>query len=152
MAAVMLSTGIAFATPLVHLTTHGYIVRGTQAAPKLEEFSPTSEPRSGDLIEWKVIAKNDGRDAAKRLVTNLPIPSSTQYIAGTATGSTGVSVSFSIDGGKTFSAKPMRVFHTANGDVSKPVEVTSYTTVRWTYESDLAANSSASFSYEAKVK
>lgn len=150
--ALFASVGAVGASPLVSLVTHGYVVHASVAGPKLQEFSSQVVPRSGDLIEWKVVARNDGRDPAKRLVTNLPIPPSTEYVVGSATGSVGVAVSFSIDGGKTFASKPMRVVHTAQGDVSKPVEPSAYTTVRWIDQADLAVNSSASFSYEAKVK
>lgn len=147
-----LSSVAALAAPLVHLSTHGYVVHSSSSGLRLEEFSSSVAPHSGDLIEWKVVAKNDGRDVARRLVTNLPIPASTEYVAGTATGSPGVVVAFSVDGGKSFSPKPMRVVHTPQGDVTKPADPASYTTVRWTDESDLSSNASAAFSYEAKVK
>ena len=151
-AAIALTSGAVLARPEVQLVVHGYVVRGTVQAPKLEEFSSDVAPQSGDLIEWKVVANNASAETARKLVATLPVAPSTTFVPGTATGSAGVVVTYSIDGGKTFSPKPLRAVHTPNGDVMKPAAPNTYTTVRWLQTADVAPKTAATFTYEAKVK
>ena len=149
-AAIILMTGAVFARPVVNLSTSGYIVRSQAGAVKLEQFSDTVAPRSGDKIEWKVVAQN-GSEAAKDFVTNLPVPTNTVYVAESAKAPQGVDVTFSADGGKTFSPKPMHLVKTPAGPVEKPGDPAMYTTVRWT-DRLLAKSASVSYTYEAVVK
>ncbi|MBD5604633.1 MAG: hypothetical protein IAI48_06025 [Candidatus Eremiobacteraeota bacterium] len=149
---MFLGTGAVLARPEVQLTVHGYVVHGTAQTPKLEEFSSAVAPRSGDTIEWKVVASNASADIARKLVTTLPVAPSTAFVAGSAAGSGDVVVTYSIDGGKTFAPRPMRVTHTAAGDVVKAADPSTYTTVRWMQATDIGPKSTATFSYEAKVK
>jgi len=151
MVAMSITTGALLARPEVQLVVHGYVVRGTVQAPKLEEFSSAVAPQSGDVIEWKVVANNATAEVARKLVTSLPVAPSTQFVPGTAAAAPGVLVTYSADGGKSFSAKPTRIVHTPQGDVAKPIDPSLYTTVRWT-QAEIAAKTTATFSYEAKVK
>lgn len=152
LAALITTTGAVFARPDVHLTTHGYVVHVSAAGTKLEEFSAAVAPHRGDLIEWKVDVVNQGADAAHKVVTVLPVAVGTVFKSGTASQTASVTVEYSIDHGATFSALPVRVVRSSSGLISKPVDPSEYTTVRWVLNGDLAAGKGTSLSYEAVVK
>jgi uncharacterized repeat protein (TIGR01451 family) len=113
---------------------------GTQVAP-------------GEKILYTVDLTNDGGQSARNPVALGPVPAGTAFVPGTATTGPDLKVDYSIDGGKTFSAKPTV---TVTGKDGRPQVVPAppetYTTIRWTWGTPLPAGATASVSYQVQVR
>jgi uncharacterized repeat protein (TIGR01451 family) len=100
--------------------------------------------KPGDVIMYTVVAKNNSRCALRNLVLKQPIPKGTQYVKDSAQAIEGAELLFSVDGGKTFSAKPM---------VGKTVvPATDYNYLRWKFSGKMAANAQVKTTYKLQVK
>ena len=81
------------------------------------------------------------------------MPVGTVYIENAATTGEGLAVAYSIDGGKTFSAKPMLVITEPDGSTrTVPAPVERYTTIQWNWDSSLAAGNQQAVSYQVQVR
>jgi uncharacterized repeat protein (TIGR01451 family) len=100
--------------------------------------------KPGDVIMYTVVAKNNSRCFLKNLVLKQPIPKGTQYVKDSAQAIKGAELLFSIDGGKTFSAKPMV------GKVAAPA--TDYNYLRWKFIGETPANAQVKTTYKLQVK
>ena len=99
--------------------------------------------KHGDIIMYTVVAKNNSRCPLKNLVLKQPIPQGTEYVKGSAMAIDGAELLFSIDGGKTFSAKPT---------VDKqPVPETSYNYLRWRFIGKTPANAQIKTTYKLRI-
>jgi uncharacterized repeat protein (TIGR01451 family) len=100
--------------------------------------------RPGDIIMYTVIAKNNSRCSLKNLVLKQPIPKGTKYLKDSAMAIDGAQLLFSIDGGKTFSTKPMI------GKEAAPAS--DYNYLRWKFLGKLPANAQVKTTYKLQVK
>jgi uncharacterized repeat protein (TIGR01451 family) len=110
-------------------------------------FQPIAEKASvkpGDVIKYTVIAKNNGRCPLKNLILKQPIPRGTNYRQDSATASDGAELLFSIDGGKTFWAKPTIG--------TQPAPPTAYNYLRWKFRGMMETNVQVKTTYELEVK
>jgi uncharacterized repeat protein (TIGR01451 family) len=100
--------------------------------------------KPGDILRYTVTAKNSNRPV-KNLTLTQPIPKGTKYIKNSATPLVGAELLFSIDGGKTYTAKPMVD--------NKEAPAAAYTNVRWKF-AKLAtpANAQINAACEVEVK
>ncbi len=113
---------------------------GTQVAP-------------GYRILYTVDLTNHGTQEARNPMALGPIPAGTTYVPGTASTRPGISVEYSIDGGKTFAAKPVMTVKGKDGvEQAVPAPPDRYTTIRWTWGAPLPAGASASVSYQVQVR
>jgi uncharacterized repeat protein (TIGR01451 family) len=99
--------------------------------------------KPGDVLRYTVNAKN-GEKAVKNLMLTQPIPRGTSYLKNSATALNGAELLFSLDGGKTYLAKPMVG--------KKEAPTTSYTNLRWKFTGTLAAKAQVNATYEVVVK
>jgi uncharacterized repeat protein (TIGR01451 family) len=107
----------------------------------------------GDVLRYTVSGKNAGQAAAKKLVVTQPVPKQTLYVLDSATPAPGAQMTFSIDGGKSFVAKPMVKVTLPDGKLTeKPAPAEAYSHVRWEYGADLAADAEVKASYQVKVR
>ena len=145
------SVGNALATPGLVLTLLK-VSSTTAGGVKSETLTETKKVNPGELLMQRAVLHTD------RLIVNghitLPIPANTHYLTGTAS-TTGTSQpEFSADGGKTFSAHPMKTINvTENGkNVQKtvPIPENEYSTLRWTV-STLPSGQEVSVSYRLAV-
>jgi uncharacterized repeat protein (TIGR01451 family) len=100
--------------------------------------------RPGDIIKYTVIAKNNSRCPLRNLILKQPIPRGTNYLKDSAISIEGAELLFSIDGGKTFYAKPMI------GTQAAPE--TSYNYLRWKFSGRMATNAQVKTTYKLQVK
>ena len=96
-----------------------------------------------DTIRYTVIAQSNSQPV-KNLALTQPIPRGTMYIKNSATTLAGSELLFSIDGGKTYSAKPIIG--------KKEAPTSSYTNLRWKFNKLMAANTKVNASYEVQVR
>ncbi len=100
--------------------------------------------KPGDVIEYTVIAKNNSHCPLKNLMLKQPIPRGTNYLKDSASGLAGAELLFSIDGGKTFVAKPK----IANKEA--PAEAYNY--IRWRFPKKIDTKSQVTTTYKLQVK
>ena len=112
-----------------------------------ETLQPAQTVKPGDVLQYSTVYTNPGQRAVNRLVTNLPIPVGTEWVA---TGTVPSTVLASLDG-KVFAPVPlMRKTRCADGQlVDVPVPLAEYRSLRWP-EQQLAAG--ASFTNTARVR
>lgn len=106
----------------------------------------------GDVLRYTLVSENAGDKPANSLKLTQPVPAQTLYTVGSAKAN-GASLSYSINGGKTFVEKPMVTVKLANGEeVQKPAPASSYTHIRWDYSNSLAPLATVRAAYEVAVK
>lgn len=137
----------ALGNPSVALKLSGAVA--TKGSDGVQKETPLGDTvlRPGETIRYRIAATNKGDRPALRLVPVGKIPVGTSYEVGSASGA-----EFSINGGKTWSARPMITVHTPAGDVVKAADPATYTSVRWPAGQTLAPNSTSTYSYAVLVK
>ncbi len=107
----------------------------------------------GGQILYTVRLTNTGDTEARRPQAIGPVPVGTVYVENTAPSVDGVIVAYSIDGGKTFSAKPVMVVTAPDGTThTVPAPLDRYTTIQWNWDSSLAAGTQQAVSYQVQVR
>jgi uncharacterized repeat protein (TIGR01451 family) len=109
----------------------------------------------GYVLRYTASGANKGNSPAKNLVITQPIPKGMVYILNSATfaSNDGSAVTYSIDNGKTFVAKPTVQVVLPNGKVeTRPAPAEAYTHVRWTVGNSLAPDAEVNVAYQVKVR
>ena len=109
----------------------------------------------GSILRYTVTAENNTSRNMRNLAVTQPIPDGMVYIMQSATkaSATNSIVDFSIDGGKSFSIKPVIKVRGRDGKVEeRPAPPDAYTHVRWNFGETLPANSRVQVSYQVRVK
>jgi uncharacterized repeat protein (TIGR01451 family) len=144
--------GIASAKPNVTLKLTGSLV--TTAPDGKTSLTPVDkvQPKTGDQIQYDIVASNAGDSPALRLVPIGKIPAGTAYVDGSAKAPR-AHAEFSLDGGKTWSATPTVKVRLPDGTtVVKKADPSLYTAVRFVTDGAIAAHGSIAYSYEVRVK
>jgi uncharacterized repeat protein (TIGR01451 family) len=144
--------GLASAKPNVTLKLTGSLV--TKAGDGRVTLTPLAQaqPKSGDEIQYDIVALNAGDSPAQRLVPSGRIPAGTAYVDGSAKAPR-ARPEFSLDNGKTWSAVPMVLVRQPDGSmVRKKADPALYTAVRFITDGPVAPRQSAGYSYEVRVK
>ena len=135
--------------PEVKVELAGSVERGGArlGLDKVEDVKP------GEILDWQIVSSNEGTGAARDYKAVGHIPAGTVLVAGSATAESGSTVTYSIDGGKTFSTQPIIEERQADGTVKKvPAPVSMYTEVRYEWSDALAPGGKLSASYKVRVK
>src|SRR5258708_13948888 len=105
--------------------------------------------KPGEIINWTIDSANEGNGPARDYKAVGQIPAGTSFVGGSAS-SQGASVTYSIDGGVTFSAQPTIEVKQPDGS-TKPVLAleSSYTQLRYEWSTPLQAGQNLSASYQA---
>ena len=143
--------GLASAKPNVTLKLTGSIV--TKAADGRTTLTPVEkvQPKSGDAIQYDIVASNAGSSPALRLVPVGRIPAGTVYVDGSARAAH-AHPEFSLDG-KTWSSAPTVKARAADGTtVVKKADPSLYTAVRFVTDGAIAPRQAAAYTYEVRVK
>src|SRR5207245_625952 len=88
--------------------------------------------RPGDVIRYTLVFTNVTAGPVKNIQFVDPIPKGMVYVLGSATGDRPVRVEYSIDGGKSYSARPVIAVVEDGKKVETPAPRERYTHVRWT--------------------
>ncbi len=89
----------------------------------------------GEEVIYTVTYTNLSADPTDNIVITNPIPDQLTYVQGSAFGP-GTTISFSVDGGKTF-ASPETLVVSENGE-TRPATSADFTNIRWQVENTLA--------------
>lgn len=108
--------------------------------------------QKGTILRFQVVARNTGDRAAEKLVITQPVPKGTIYAIGTATEGS-AKLSYSIDGGKTFSDNPMVQVTLPDGRTEmKPAPPETYSHLRWTVAKPIAPKNGLEMTYDVSVR
>jgi len=114
---------------------------------KVENVKP------GEVLDWQIVSSNEGSAEARDYKAVGHIPAGTSLVAGSAAAERGSTVTYSIDGGKTFSTQPIIEEKQPDGSVKKvAAPVSMYTEVRYEWSDALAAGGKLSASYKVRVR
>jgi len=142
----------AWAKPAVSLVLTGFVLgkdaKGAETTTPLADTTVTP----GKVIRYIITAINKGDEAALKLLPIGKVPAGTAYEPGSASAKDASRVEYSLNQGKTWSVKPTVTMHTPTGDVVKPADPATYTTVRWVADKPLAPKAAVTYSYEVRVK
>ena len=108
----------------------------------------------GDVLRYTITGENYSDRPVKNLTINEPIPQQMAYVLkSTAVNSnTETKVSYSIDGGRTYSENPTIKVKLANGkEETQPAPATAYTNIRLNV-SLVAAKTTVKASYQTQVR
>lgn len=108
----------------------------------------------GDVIRYTVSGANNSDRPIKNLVVTQPIPQRTMYVLNSTTvKNEGATITYSIDKGKTFVAKPIIRVKLANGKVeTQPAPANMYTHVRWKFEQPINPKTAVNAAYQVRVR
>ena len=135
--------------PEVKVELNGSVERGGSrlSLARVENVKP------GEVLDWQIVSSNDGTAEARDYKAVGHIPAGTAFIQGSAAAEGGSTVTYSIDGGKTFSTQPVVEERQADGTVKKvPAPVSMYTEVRYEWADALAAGGKLTASYKVRVR
>ena len=144
-----LKAAAAAVRPEVKVELAGSVERGGArlALDKVDHVKP------GEILDWQIVSSNEGTGAARDYKTVAHIPAGTVLVAGSASGEHGSQVTYSIDGGKTFSTQPVIEERQPDGTVKQvAAPVSMYTEVRYEWSDALAPGGKLSASYKVRVK
>jgi uncharacterized repeat protein (TIGR01451 family) len=110
---------------------------------KLVPISNNTSVKPGDVIVYSVTASNISDRTIRKLNINQKILPGTVYESQSATPISGADLTFSIDGGNSFSAKPILN--------KKPAAASTYTNVRWLFAT-VPPKSKSTVSYAVIVR
>ncbi len=109
--------------------------------------------KSGEILDWTINSANEGAGDAKNYRVVGQIPAGTTFVAGSAKGDGAPQISYSIDGGKTFSAQPLIEEKQADGTMKKVAAPASmFTQLRFEWEQSLAPQTKLTAAYRVRVK
>jgi hypothetical protein len=116
-------------------------------------LAEVKDVQPGEILQWQIESLNEGTASARDYKTVGHIPAGTAFVAGSALAAEGSTVTYSIDGGKTFSTQPVFEQKQPDGSVKKvAAPVSMYTEVRYEWSDALAAGGKLSASYKVRVK
>ncbi|MEB3291956.1 MAG: hypothetical protein VKJ24_02230 [Synechococcales bacterium] len=109
--------------------------------------------KPGETLRFQLLGKNEGKAPAKTMVLTQPIPQGTQYLLNSATSSQPADLTYSIDGGKQFTAQPKVKETLPNGKtIEKPAPASAYTHIKWQLKHALPALAQTQVSYQVTVR
>jgi uncharacterized repeat protein (TIGR01451 family) len=131
----------------LNLAVKKKLVKGDKTSYQTLGGNAKVEP--GDTLFYTLTA-NIGSSGAKNLVLKQPIPKGTTYVKNSATQVAGAELMFSIDGGKSYSPKPMMP-NPKKGEPPIEAPASAYTHIRWRFPNLIPANKKVDATYEVKV-
>ena len=120
-----------------------------QGKKLVKRAAPTTVVPGTEVI-YTITAKNTGNEPADNIVVTNPVPKETVYVDGSAFGA-GTSITFSVDGGKSFDQAKNLVIKDKAGKF-RTAKAEDYTHVRWTLQFNLQPGQEAPVWYRVRVK
>ncbi len=117
---------------------------------KTVQLVPADKVIPGDEVVYTITYINNGDEPAENLVVKNPIPEHMKYVAGSATGESGV-ITYSVDNGKSFDVPEKLMVKDAKGNMvaAGPAD---YTNIRWTLSKPVAPKTSGLVSFRARLE
>lgn len=112
--------------------------------------SDASTALPGDVLRYRLRFTNVTQGEVRGVVFTNPVPQGMRYVGGSAGADRNdVVTEFSIDGGRTYSARPMQAKVVNGARVQEPVPAEQYSHVRWTVRGSIAPGASVTAEYRA---
>jgi uncharacterized repeat protein (TIGR01451 family) len=109
--------------------------------------------KSGEILDWKINSVNEGTASAQNYRVVGKIPAGTVFVNGSVKAADAPQVSYSIDGGNTFSAQPLIDEKQPDGSIKKvPAPISMYSQIKFEWAKDLPAQSEFAAAYRVRVK
>lgn len=140
--------GLGSGRPAVKVVLAGVVERDAAKVP----VEKAALVKSGEVLDWTITSVNEGNAPANEYTAVGRIPAGTQYVVGSAVGEGPAVVTFSIDNGQSFSAKPTVDERQADGSVKKvPAPISLYNQVRYAWSTPLNAGDKVNASYKVRL-
>jgi uncharacterized repeat protein (TIGR01451 family) len=135
--------------PIVKLFLTGTVERASQKIP----IEKAGRVRPGEVVKFTMNSVNEGSAPAHQYRAVGQIPQGAVFVAGSAAGERVSHISYSIDGGQSFSATPMIEERQPDGSLKKvPAPLSMYKQVRFEWVDPLAAGGNLVASYQVRIK
>jgi uncharacterized repeat protein (TIGR01451 family) len=121
----------------------------TAEAAGVRKNSAVATP--GDVIRYALVFTNVTAGPVKNIQFVDPIPQGTVYVLGSAAADRPVRLEYSIDGGKTYSARPVIAVVQDGKQVEQPAPRERYTHVRWTVLGSLASGAKVMAEFRTQI-
>lgn len=109
--------------------------------------------KAGELLDWNIVSANEGAGDAQNYRVVGQIPKGTSFVAETAKGEESPKVTYSIDGGRTFSVQPLIDEKQPDGSVKKVAAPASmYTQIMFEWATPLVSKAKLNAAYRVRVK
>ena len=109
--------------------------------------------RSGDVIRYRLTLTNTTPKAIRQAVLLNRIPSRLEIVPESHRVSrSDAQLEFSVDGGRSFSARPVEEISAASGMTSRAISSDRFTHLRWTLASWLAPGATITAQYNARLR
>ncbi len=142
-------TLLAYLRPSVNVELSGTVSRDSGKV----ELSEAGNVKPGEVLEWKIKSENNGDASAKGYRALGQVPAGTEFVAGSAHGDKAPVVKYSIDGGQSFSEKPVISEKQADGSEKLvPAPASMYTQVSFEWGESLEAGKEFNAFYSTRVK
>ncbi len=106
----------------------------------------------GDVLRYRLRFTNVTRGDVRGVVFTNPVPQGLRYVSGSAAADrVDVVIDYSIDGGRTYSARPMMVQVVQGKRVQKPAPPEQYSHVRWTVRGSISPGASVTAEFRAAL-
>jgi uncharacterized repeat protein (TIGR01451 family) len=129
------------------LETHLEQRKVASSADGKEVLAPAEAVKPGELIEYTATYRNNGKQPLRNLEATLPIPSNTEFVAGSAKPA---GAKASLDG-RTFADMPLKRRVTRDGkQVEVEVPAREYRALRW-FPGELGAEKTVAYTARVKV-
>ncbi len=111
------------------------------------------EVKTGETLRWTINSYNESDAAAKGYKVIGEIPPGTVFVAGSAAAERTALVTYSIDGGKTYSARPTIEEKQPDGSIKVvPAPIVLYTQIKYEWSDPLDPASRVAAFYAVQVK
>jgi len=135
--------------PEIKVSLSGSVERANQSIPAAE----AGQVNPGEVVTWAINSQNEGSAPAHHYQVVGQIPRGTILLPDSTQAEAKAAVTYSIDGGKTFSSQPTIEQSQADGSIKRiSAPVSMYTQIRYEWSDPLAAGGRLTASYQVRVK
>lgn len=144
---------LAQGKPAIKSTLSGSVERKMDGKVQEIPLDQSGTVRPGETLRWVLASTNGGNSPVRNLTSVGQIPKGTVFLADSASGDANPAVSYSLDGGKSYSARPVIEEKQPDGSarlVAAPVSL--FTHVRFEWREPLGIGASRTAHYQTRVK
>jgi uncharacterized repeat protein (TIGR01451 family) len=142
------SRALNFARPDVKV----HISASVQRDEKTVSLDKAETVKAGEMLDWNISSANEGVGDAQNYRVVGQVSKGTTFVAGSAEGEEAPQITYSIDGGKTFSAQPLIDEKQPDGSIKKvAAPVSIYTQVKFEWAKPLVSQAKFNAAYRVRV-
>jgi len=134
------------------ITAENLMAGDSQHRAAASRGKDASQLMPGDVVRYRLIFTNVTPNPVRRVMFDNPLPAGLRYVAGTATADRDeVSIQYSIDSGKSFSAQPMIETEVEGKRVQRPASADRYTHIRWSVQGSVLPGATVRAEFRAQL-